>query len=155
MSIIVSIGSCEVRLASRRSRMFQPLRQPDMLCRLQNWKRVPVHRHCVTFATFRFMVITSIICTSVQKSLRRRNRPHRVKSCCRENSFSAVCRVPTFVISHMLTCFATRSPPVAFRHQRQCFSQFAPIRLSIILRTRTPLAIVTLHSVCMQSNHLI
>ena len=38
---------------------------------------------------------TCVICTSVQKSFRCRNRPHSVRYRCKENSFSAFHRVPT------------------------------------------------------------
>ena len=77
------------------------------------------------------------------KSFRCRNRPHRVRYRCRKNSFSAFRRVPTFVIPH------------ACRHQRKSTFQLSQVRLRIIQRTHTPLTMMTLHSVWMQSNHLI
>ena len=65
------------------------------------------------------MVITCVICTCVQKSFRCRNRPHRVSYRCREDSFSAFHKVPTFVASHILTRLAIRCSPIAFRHVRK------------------------------------
>ena len=124
--VSISSGVPKARLAARRSssnrERFNTRSRGRFLC----------HRHSVVFALLRLMVITCIIRTSVQKSLRRRNRPHRPLQ--GEHSLSAFWRVPTFVIPHVLARLATRCPPcVAFTHghhvhhlnnaKRGCFTE--------------------------------
>ena len=87
--------------------------------------------------------------------VRCRNRPHRVRYRCTEDSFSAFHRVPTFVILHILTRLAPRCSPIDFRHERKSTVQLSQVRLKVIQRTHTPLTMMTLHSVWMQINHLI
>ena len=57
---------------------------------------------------------------------------------------SAEC-VPSFVISHILTRLAIRSPSIAFRHQRKSTFQLSQIRHRISPRTHTSVFMETLH----------
>ena len=115
------------------------------------------HRHSVVrvFVSFWLVIITCVICTIVQNSFRWCERPHRVWYRRGKNSFSAFCKVPTFVKSHILTRLAPRCSAIAFRHQRKTTFQLTQVWLRVIRRTHTPFTMMTLHSVWMQGNHFI
>ena len=90
----------------------------ELLCRFDSWSSrassAPVSRS-------RFDVATGHIVSGTVTE--------------RTNSFSAFHRVPTFVISHILTRLATKCSPIAVRQRKSTF-QLSQIRLKIIQRTR-------------------